>query len=149
MAKPKVIYHGSPNLLIGETLNPSKGEDSIERPENNLLAVYGTDRKDLAIMMGVLGCKGVVGGSIDSYKGDKLNARIYGAFPKKKYVYIYHLLASSFKQTKIDKHQFVSFVAVRPLKVEKLEIIKFRYLIRRATKEETDCWVRKYKNKKV
>jgi len=149
MVKPKVLYHGSPNKLIGDTLNPSKGEDSIERPENNLLAVYGTDRMDLAIVMGILGCKGVIGGSIDSYKGDKLNARIYGSFPKKKYIYLYYLPVSSFRQTKIDKHQFVSFIAVKPIKVEKLEIKRFRHLIRKATKVETECWMRKYKSEKV
>jgi len=43
------LYHGSSNKLRGDKLNPSQGEDSEERPENRLLAVYATDRKDLAI----------------------------------------------------------------------------------------------------
>ena len=50
MRKIKVLYHGSPRKLVGEKLNPSGGDDSKVRPENNLFAVYATDRKDLAIV---------------------------------------------------------------------------------------------------
>lgn len=145
MEELKVLFHGSPNKLIGDKLNPSQGDDSEERPENNQLGVYATDRKDLAIVMGILGCKDVMGGSIDEYKEGKLNARIYGEFPKQKYLYIYHLPIETFKQTKIDKHQFVSLVAVKPIKLEKLKIKGFTNLIRKATKEETDYWMKKYK----
>ena len=49
--KPTILYCGSQNKLIGETLNPSQGDNSDERPENKLFGVYATDRKDFAIVM--------------------------------------------------------------------------------------------------
>ena len=140
----KVLFHGSSNKLVGDKLNPSQGDDSEERPENNQFGVYATDRKDLAIVMGILGCQDVIGGSIDEYKKGKLNARIYGEFPKQEFIYIYYLPTETFKQTKIDEHQFVSLVAVKPLKVEKLKVEDFIHLIKKATKEETDYWMKKY-----
>ncbi|MBT3297414.1 hypothetical protein HN385_00660 [archaeon] len=145
MGKLKVLFHGSPHKLIGDKLNPSQGDDSEERSENNQFGVYATDRKDLAIVMGILGCEGVTGGSIDEYIGDKLNARIYGGFPKQEYIYVYHVPVETFKQTQIDKRQFISLVAVKPVKIEKIKVKEFTHLIRNATKEETTYWMKKYK----
>ena len=144
MKKPKYLYHGSSKKLVGEKLNPSWGDDSEERPENNLFAVYATDRKDLAIVMAMIGCKDVVGGSIDEYKEGKLDARIYGNYPKQKFIYLHHLSAKTFKQTKIDKHQFVSLSSVEPIKTEKIAVKDYHHLVRLATKKETSEWVRKY-----
>jgi hypothetical protein len=144
MGKIEVLYHGSSRKLIGEKLNPSWGDDSEERPENNLFAVYSTDRKDLAIVMAMIGCKDVIGGSIDEYKKGKLNARIYGNYPKQKFIYLHHLPVKTFKQTKIDKHQFVSLVAVKPIKTEKIRVEDYTHLVRIATKEETKAWIKKY-----
>jgi len=87
--KPKYLYHGSPRKLVGKKLNPSLGGDLERRPENNLLAVYATDKKDLAIAMAIMGCKDVIGGSVDKYKKNKLNARIYGNYPNQKFIYLF------------------------------------------------------------
>jgi len=144
MKKIKILYHGSPNKLTGKKLNPSWGDDSEERPENNLFAVYATDRKDLAIVMAMIGSKDVVGGSIDEYQKGKLNARIYGNYPSQKFIYLYHLPTKTFKQTKIDKHQFVSLVAVKPIKTEKIRVKDYHHLVRIATKKETAKWIKKY-----
>ena len=89
--KPQLVYHGRSKKLVGKKLNPSWGDDSEERPENNLFAVYATDRKDLAIVMAMIGCKDVMGGSIDKYKKGKLNARIYGSYPNQEFIYLHHL----------------------------------------------------------
>lgn len=140
-----ILYHGSPTKLIGDTLNPSQGTDSDERPENKQFGVYATDRKDLAIVMGILGCKDVLGGSMDEYDNGKLNVRIYGDFPKQEFIYVYHLPSETFKQTKIDKHQFVSLVAVKPIKTQKIRVKNYTHLIRKATKDETDKWIKKYR----
>jgi len=142
--KPKILYHGSSDKLRGNKLNPSQGEDSEERPENRLLAVYATDRKDLAIVMGILGCKDVVGGSIGSYKNGKLDAKIYGDFPKQKFIHLHHLPIKTFKQTKIDKHQFVSSTAVKPNKTEEIKIKDYLHLLEVGTKKETAAWLKKY-----
>ena len=145
--KSKYLYHGSSGELKGSKLNPSWGEDSEERPENNLFAVYATDRKDLAIVMGILGCEDVLGGSIDEYQGDKLNAVIYGDFPKQEFIYLHYLPIKTFSQTEIDKHQFVSKVAVSPIKTEKIRIRNYYNLFRVGTRMETEDWVKKYKSK--
>jgi len=98
MRKIKVLFHGSPNKLKGNTLNPSKGNDSEERPENNQFGVYASDRRDLAIVMGIFGCKDVIGGSIDEYKDDKLNAKLYESFQNKNiFIFIIYLLKHSNK----------------------------------------------------
>jgi len=142
----KYLYHGSSEKLQGDKLNPSQGEDSEERPENRLLAVYATDRKDLAIVMGILGCKDVFGGSIEEYSEGKLNAVIYGDFPKQEFIYLHYLPMETFKQTKIDIHQFVSDVAVTPIKTEKIRIKDFYNLFRVGTKKESEDWAKKYKS---
>jgi len=144
MGKINVLYHGSPRKLVGEKVKPSLGDDSEIRPENNLFAVYATDRKDLAIVMAMIGCKDVIGGSIDEYQNGKLNARIYGKYPKQEFIYIHHLPAETFKQTKIDKHQFVSLVAVTPIRTEKIRVKDHHHLARLGTKEETTAWIKKY-----
>ena len=149
MSRPNVLYHGSSRELEGETLNPSWGDDSEERPENNLFAVYATDRKDLAVVMAMIGCKDVLGGSIDEYQDGKLNARIYGNYPSQEYIYLHYLPTDTFEQTKIDEHQFVSLVPVKPIKTEKIRVRDYLHLARIATKEETDKWIKKYGKKKT
>ena len=147
MAKVKkidVLYHGSPRKLVGKKLNLSWGDDSEERPENNLLAVYATDRKDLAIVMAIMACKDVIGGSIDEYKKSKLDARIYGDYPNQQFIYLHYLPIKTFKQTKIDKHQFVSLVAVKPIRTEEIRVKDYHHLLRLATKDETTKWIKKY-----
>ena len=144
MRKIKILYHGSPRKLVGKKLNPSWGDDSEERPENNSFAVYATDRKDLAIVMAIFRCKGIIGGSIDEYQEGKLNARIYGDYPSQEFIYLHHLPIKTFKQTKIDKHQFLSLVAVKPIKTEKIKVKDYHHLLRIATKKETAEWIKKY-----
>jgi len=141
---PKILYHGSSDNLRGITLNPSQGDDSEERPENNQLGVYATDRKDLAIVMGILGCKDVVGGSIGEYKQGNLDAKIYGKSPDQKFIYLHYLPVKTFKQTKIDKHQFVSFIEVKPIKTEKIKIKDYLFLLSIGTEKETKDWLNKY-----
>ncbi len=142
-----ILYHGSSDKLRNNKLLPSLGKDSEERPENNLLAVYATDRKDLAIIMGILGCKDVFGGSIGEYRNGKVDATIYGNFPEQEFIYLHYLPVETFRQTKIDKHQFVSDVAVEPTKSEKIRIKDYHNLFRIGTEKETEVWTKKYKLK--
>jgi hypothetical protein len=144
--KPAILFHGSSRPLKGETLNPSQGKDDASRPENNYLAVYATDRKDLAIVMAIIGCEDVIGGSIDGYENGKLIARIHGAYPKQEYIYLHHLSSEDFSQTEIDTHQFVNFKAVKPLKTEKIRVKDYTHLAPLASKEETLAWQEKYKD---
>ncbi len=145
MDKIKYLYHGSPNKLIGEKINPSQGKDSNERPENNKFAVYATDRRDFAIVMAITNCKDVLGGSIDGFTKDTIDSKIYGNFPKQKYIYLHILSKNTFNPSKSIQHQFVSKVAVKPVKTEKILVNDYRYLLKVASKKETEEWIKKYK----
>lgn len=138
------LFHGSSNELSGDFLNPSQGKDVAERPENNYFAVYATDRKDLAIAMAIIGCSDTIGGSIDEYVDGKLNAKIYGDFPSQEYIFLHYLPIKSFKQTKIDEHQFYSLKVVKPLKTEKIRVKDYYHLFVVASEQETNNWIKKY-----
>jgi len=141
---PNVLYHGSSKKLVGDTLNPSQGDDSDERLENKLFGVYATDRKDFAITMAIITCPGVIGGSIEGFTKTTIDAKIYGKLPKQKYIYLYTLPAKTFRPTKSIQHQFISDVPVKPIKTEKILVSDYLHLIKRATKEETKKWIEKY-----
>jgi hypothetical protein len=64
-----------------------------------------------------------------------LNSRIYGNYPKQEYLYLYVLPIYSFTQTKIDEHQFVSLVSVKPLKTIKIKISECHNLTRIGTEK--------------
>ena len=146
MKNEEILYHGSPKPLEGEELRLSQGKDDPIRPENNEFGVYAASRKDLAIIMAIYACEDCLGGSIDEYENDKLNAVIYGDFPKQKYVYIHHLKKDSFKQLKIDPYQYVSPVPVKPIKTEKIKIEDYKHLLKKGSKEKEKEWLEKYKN---
>lgn len=139
------LYHGSSRKLRGEYLLPHKGDDSEERAENNLLAVYATDHRELAIIMALISCEDILGGSIDEYYEDgRVNATLYRGFPKQEYIYLHYLPIEGFSQTKIDKHQFVNPNKVKVVKTEKIKVKECKNLIKLASKEETIYWSRKY-----
>jgi len=148
MKEPFQLYHGSPRPLEGTHLQPSLGDDSEERPENNQLAVYAADRRDLALVMAMFACSDVTGGSLDEYKDGTLQGKIYGRYPSQKYIWLHHLPSQTFTQTKIDSHQYVSLVPVRPIKTEKVLVADIIHLVPLGTQEETDRWVKKYGTKK-
>ena len=145
MNKPKYLYHGSPNELVGDELNPSQGEDSDKRPENKLFGVYATDRKYFAVVMAIITCKDVIGGSIEGFTKKTIDAKIYGKFPKQKYVYLHTLPTQTFKPTKNIEHQYLSKKPVTPIKTERILVSDYKYLIKKATKEETEKWIKEYK----
>lgn len=143
MKKLEYLYHGSPKKLIGETLNPSQGEDLDERPDNQIFAVFASDLKEFAIAMAIISCNDLSGGSIVKYT--KPLGVIYGGnLPKQKYVYLHTLPKEKFKKSPNIKHQFVSSKPIKPIKTEKIEINKYLDVIRLASKEETKKWKKKY-----
>lgn len=144
MEKEIIIYHGGPKKLENVCLEPRQAYDHPDRPKNNQLAIYGTDKKDLAIVMAMFGCDDVMGGSINEYKEDVLNAVIFGQYPQQEFVYIYHLPSETFKQTKIDHHQFISDKSVKPIMVEEVRVKDYYHLARLGTSEETKNWLEKY-----
>ena len=147
MRKPKFLYHGSPNKLIGKSLIPSKGYDSEDRPENNQLAVYAIDVSEIAIAMAMVSSKGVIGAGLDDYKPGKAPGVIHIGEPKQRYVYLYTLSPKGFKRTPSVKGQWISKKPVKPIKIEKLNIKDYKYLIRYSKKDEREKWKKKYMNK--
>jgi len=146
--KPKYLYHGSPNKLIGDSLMPSKGDDSKDRPENNQLGVYAIDTKEIAIAMAIISSKGVIGAGLDDYRPGKAPGIIHIGKPQKKYVYLYTLSPKGFKRTPSTKGQWISKKPVKPIKIEKLNIKDYKHLIRYSKKDEAKKWKEKYLDKK-
>jgi len=143
MRKPKILYHGSPNKLIGNNLMPSKGEDYEDRPENNQTGVYATEVKEIAIAMAIISSKGVIGAGLDDYKPGKSPGIIYIGRPKQKYVYLYTLSPEGFKQTPSIKKQWISKKPVKPIKIERLNVKDYKHLIRYPEEEEVKKWKEK------
>jgi hypothetical protein len=146
--KIKYLYHGSPHKLTGDNLMPSKGEDSLDRPENNQLGVYATHVKEIAIAMAIVSSKGVIGAGLDDYKQNKSPGIIHIGKPKQKYVYLYTLSPNGFKRTPSTKEQWISKKPVKPIKIERLKISDYENLIRYSKKDEAKKWKEKYLNKK-
>jgi hypothetical protein len=144
--KAIILYHGSPNKLIGDNLIPKEGKDvNKERTENFHKAVYATDIKNAAIVKAIISSKGVHGASLNISGGFGI---IYRGWPNKKWIYLYYLPSESFERTKENIHQYISKNSVKPIKTERLEIDKYLHLIRKASKQEAEGWIKQYNLKR-
>jgi len=142
MKKPKYLYHGSIRKITGEKLIPKKAEDLEKDPKSMHRAVYATDVKNIAIAMSIISCKGVYGADLKFKK--KPYGIIYDGWPKQKYIYLYTLDAKDFEQMGGDGKQWASFNAVKPIKTERLIVEDYLNLVRKATKTETNRWLKKH-----
>ena len=99
--------------------------------------------------MGICTGRGVNGSSVGirRKKSKRIDATIYGGWPKHTYFYLYILSSKDFINKPRGSHQWVSLKAVKPEKIEKLKVKDYLYLIRKATKIEKEKW-RKLVNKK-
>lgn len=140
--KQKVLYHGSSKRLIGKKLVPKKADDLEKHLDNLHKAVYATDIKKSAMAMAIISCKGVHSASLNMKK--EPYGTIYKGFPKQEYIYLYSLPKETFVKSPNIKHQFISEVSVKPLKIEKLKVKDYLDLIRKATKKEKEVWMNKY-----
>jgi hypothetical protein len=145
MKKPKHLYHGSTKKIKGGCLFPKKPEDLENKPENLHCAVYATNRKDIAIAMAIISCKGV------DYASLKFNRKpfglIYKGWPKQTHVYLYTLPSENFKQCRKLKTQWYSKKPVKPIKTEKINVKNYLDLIRTARKKEKINFFKKYGEK--
>ena len=145
--KIKYLYHGSGRRLRGDKLIPRKAKELDKKnKQNNFKGVYASDVKNEAIVMGILKSRGVQDSSCGFYTkhGTKVEAIIYGGWPKQKYFYLYTLPAETFESKPRGSHQWVSFKSIKPIKIEKLVIKDYIYLIKKATKLEKKNWIKKY-----
>jgi hypothetical protein len=110
----RILYHGSPTYVSGR-ITPSRAIDLKNRhPENNLLAVYASDNRALAISRAI-------------EKGNFL--KNLGKVKEPKYIFLYSLPSQTFEQSNIGTSQFFSFVPVVPLNVESIDVFDYLNLI--------------------
>lgn len=138
----KYLYHGSSKKLIRDKLIPKKPTDLGKRKRDIRRGIYASDKKEIAIAMAMISCKGVEYSSLSFNK--KPFGTIYKGKPQQTYVYLYTLFSDKFK--KIGKDEWISSVPIKPIKIEKLKIKDYINLIRKATKEEKERWFKKYGN---
>ena len=148
--KPKYVYHGSSRKIKGEKITPKQARDLGDVPNNTLKGIYASDYKNEAIAMAIVKCKGVKGASVHmkKIKGKlTMNAIIYGGSPNQKYIYLYTLPSKTFENRPKGSPQWVSSKSVKPKKIEKLLVEDHIHLIRKATKQEKEDWLKKYGDK--
>lgn len=142
MQKPKYLYHGSAREIIGNTLQPKQAHDLGKRIENLHMAVYASSDKEISIARAIISCKGVVSSSLSF--GRKPYGTIYEGWPEQNFIYFYTLSSNSFIQSKKGSKQWHSLEEVKPIKVEKIIVKNYLYLVRKANEEETKKWLKKY-----
>ncbi|MBU3905291.1 MAG: hypothetical protein KJ906_04050 [Nanoarchaeota archaeon] len=138
MRKPKFLYHGSAKELIGNKLIPKKAKDLGKKSENLHTAVYATKKKQIAIAMAIISCRGVYKSSLSFNKSSK--SKTYGTihigWPKQEYIYLYTLSSKTFKPTDKRGLQWISEKAVKPEKIDKLLVKDYIKLVKKVNKKE-------------
>ena len=140
--KNKFVYHGSRKEIIGDKLEPRRANGLGEKIDEKQTGVYSTDRKDAAIVMGII--SGAKLSSMYFYRG-KARGIIYEGWPKREKVYLYYLPKEKFEKIKGDNWQWISYNAIKPIKIEKLYVKNYVHLIRKATNKERENFLTKHK----
>jgi hypothetical protein len=143
--KPKYLYHGTTKKILGKNLLPRKAKDLSKNPKNMHKAVYATNKKDIAIAMALISCKGV------NYSSLSFNHKPYGAiyigWPNQKYIYLYILPSKTFKKMGGNGRQYASYKPVKPIAIKTLRVKNYINLIRKTTKKEKTAFFKKRKIK--
>lgn len=147
----KILYHGSSKKLMGDKLIPKRTIDLGKNPENLIKGVYATDIKELAIAMAIICSKGVNSSGLNfkKYEKGKSKGIIYEGWPNQKEIYLYILPSRNFTKSKGIIHQFVSEKPVKPLKIERLKVENYLYLVKKADDKEKQIWEKKYNSFKL
>ena len=130
----KKLYHGSIREIKGDYFRPKQPQDLEKNPDNLHMVVYATSKKEVAIAMAIISCKGVNWASL-SFKR-KPYGIIYEGWPKQEFIFLYTLPSKSFRMSGGGGKQYVSADPVKPLSVEKLAVQDYLYLVRKGTEKE-------------
>jgi len=133
MAKPKYLWHGSPNRY--EILNPNQASDFLNSA-GNLVGVYATPKKESAITF-AMGNKPDSQGKVTKFmKGDKniMMVFIHGSPNWGSTGYLHKLSYEGFKE--VCNGQFVCTTHVIPLEIIEIKVDDYKHLSRNATLEE-------------
>lgn len=137
--KPNFLWHSSPKKL--KVLKPSRAT-GISKKEDRQKKVYSTNKKDRAIVFGLISQKDVRGARLN-FPNKKVIGTIFNGWPKQKYFYLYKLSSKTFKP--IDEWQWVSDEKVKPIKIEKIKTSDYIHLVRKATLREKKIWEERIK----
>jgi len=140
----EILWHGSQTKFDGP-VKPSQAEDIGGNPEQNLKAVYATDDKKLAIMIGL------VGRDEDGNWPDVFNnvsekplqlVVVSGKIRRGEKVYLYKLPKDAFRNTGVpkDKPEWVSETPVEPCGTEEVNVDDYLHLVRKATPEDLEFY---------
>ena len=125
------LYHGSP--IKKEVLIPRKA-NGISKKADRQVGVYASNKKDRAIAMALIHLKGIYGPSRLNFPKGGVIGTVYYGWPKQKYLYLYTIDSKNFK--KIDSWQWITHKELKPIKIEKLKVKDFIYMIRKGTEKE-------------
>lgn len=125
--KTPLLYHGSGKKI--KILVPKQARDLRKNKENSLRGVYASSWRKWAILMGILGCKGVKRASTHITGKNKIDAVIHSGYPKQTYFYLYELPSTNFKNIPRGSPQWVSSKPVKPIKIEKLKVKDYIHFI--------------------
>ena len=140
MTETLTLWHGSPRKIVGEYLLPMQAGDISGSPENNHDGIYAIDKREFAIVMAILKCKGTRCGSMLDLSATVPEGIIIEGWPVQKQVYLHRLAADTFRQ--VSGNQWVSFSRVKPLETEEIAVKEFMHLIRPAIDEEKHAFYR-------
>jgi hypothetical protein len=141
MKKLKFLYHGSPKKIYGKYLIPNIPKD-LSAVDNGFVkpAVYATPYRNDAIARALVNCNGVYASSL--FLGRKRPAVIYQGWPEQEIVYLHVLSAEFFEE--INSHESVSYIQVKPMITERLEVKSLSHLVRKATANEIKTFSQRY-----
>lgn len=138
-----VLYHGSGIKL--EELVPKKAS-CFNTKEGNLIGVYATRLRNYAIAIALYSSKGDKGIGTVKINGRKAELVIEKGYPKQEFIYVYTLNTDNFENIPQNSHQYISFVPVKPVKIEKLKTSDYLHIIRKANSDEKRIWRERIKN---
>lgn len=144
--KPDYVYHGSARNLVGARIKPQKAKDLSGKRENSYTGIYATDIRDHAVIMAILGSRGVNGSSL-SLNDPEAKGIVYDGWPEQKEVFVYDLQSTNFRRTAPNSHQWISFDSIKPSRIETINVNDYIHMVREATAEEKNAWIEKHSKK--
>lgn len=129
MVKPRYLYHGSGREFQEGMLIPKK--PSSNELNNSLKGVYATQLRKWAMIMGILGSRGVKSSSTHVKGKRKIDAFVYSGWPKQNYFYVYTVSPRTFKENPKGSAQWISKKSVKPIKIEKFPMRKYIHWIKK------------------
>lgn len=135
--KAEILFHGSSTKIDGDFLVPHKARDSSQE-ENAQMAVYATERKDIALGMALSSLPDTA--SFGNYEEEPYQSVFVEGEPKEGTIYLYEIPADTFEERPEGSHQWISLVKVKVLSVEEFDVAELQEYWRLATEKEKEWY---------